>query len=466
MSRRAVIYCRMSRDREGGGLGVDRQRADCQALAERLDWQVISVHQDNDISAYSGKPRPGYRALLEDLRHGRADAVIAWHTDRLHRSPRELEEYVDVCEAAGVVTHTVKAGPLDLSTPSGRMVARQLGAVARFEVEHSIERARRAKLQAATAGRWKGGRRPFGFAADGITIEPAEAVAIAAGADALLAGVSLYGLTRQWNEAGLRTSTGGQWHAREVRRAMLRPRNAGLMEHRGEVIGRAEWPAILPEDRWRAVVSLLTDPARRTSPGPQRRWLGSGLYRCGVCGQPLIASTSGKTTGRGMVPAYRCTSRQHVTRNAEHLDNYVGGLVVARLRRPDAADLLTVDTGSGSQLEALHGEAVELRRRLDGLADLYATGSIDARQLAQGSERLRGELLRIEATIGAIGQQSALGVFTGRDPGDVWDALDLDRRRAVVDALMTVTVNVGRRGRLPGGVYFDAEAVDVDWRCT
>ena len=89
--------------------------------------------------------------------------MLAWHTDRLHRSPTELEDYVDVCERRKVVTQTVKAGELDLTTPSGRAVARTLGAWARFEVEHKSERTRRAQRQAAEAGRWLGGRPPFGW---------------------------------------------------------------------------------------------------------------------------------------------------------------------------------------------------------------------------------------------------------------------------------------------------------------
>src|SRR3954465_13621526 len=95
MNRRAVIYTRMSKDRAGAGLGVDRQRQDCADLADRLGWTIVAHHSDNDLSAYSGKARPGYRALLDDLKAGRADAVLVWHTDRLHRRPVELEQYID-----------------------------------------------------------------------------------------------------------------------------------------------------------------------------------------------------------------------------------------------------------------------------------------------------------------------------------------------------------------------------------
>jgi site-specific DNA recombinase len=147
---RAVIYCRISQDRTGAGLGVDRQREDCEALAERNGWDVVEVYVDNDVSAYSGKKRKDYRRMLADLEQGTATVVIAWHTDRLHRSPTELEEYIDLSERRGVATHTVQAGTIDLATPSGRMTARILGAVARQESEHK-----------GTASPGPGSRRPW-----------------------------------------------------------------------------------------------------------------------------------------------------------------------------------------------------------------------------------------------------------------------------------------------------------------
>ena len=103
----AAIYCRISYDREGAGLGVARQRSDCEALAAQRNWTVTDVFEDNDISAYSGRRRPGYEQLLQHIRAGAVDVVVAWHTDRLHRSPTELEDYITACEARNVATITV-----------------------------------------------------------------------------------------------------------------------------------------------------------------------------------------------------------------------------------------------------------------------------------------------------------------------------------------------------------------------
>jgi len=82
-TKRAGIYARISQDRTGAGLGVERQRSDCAELARKLDLDVVGLYSDNDTSAYSGKPRPEYRRLLEDLNAGRIDVVLAWHTDRV-----------------------------------------------------------------------------------------------------------------------------------------------------------------------------------------------------------------------------------------------------------------------------------------------------------------------------------------------------------------------------------------------
>jgi site-specific DNA recombinase len=458
MTYRAAVYARISRDHVGAGLGIDRQEADCRELARRLGWQVVKVHADNDLSAYSGKPRPGYAALLEDLRSGHANAVICWHTDRLHRRPVELEDYIAVCEADGVPTMTVKAGPIDLVTPSGRMVARQLGAVARYEVEHMVERQQRARLQAATDGRWPGGRRPYGYGPDGVSVVEVEAAEVRAAGAQVLAGLSLRRIAADLNARGARTSTGAPWRQDAVRGVLLRARNAGLMEHHGQVVGPARWPAIVDEGTWRAVRAVLTDPARRNNPGRGPRWLMSGLARCGVCGSP-VRSTS--TSSR---PGYTCRSGKHVVRNAAEVDQLVSAVVVERLRRADARDLLTRDAGVDTA--GLHARDAALRERLDDLARAYADEAIDARQLREGSERIRAQRAAIDAQLAHAARGSVLaGVVDAADPAAVWAGLNLDRRRAIIQVLVEVVIHPARRGRRPGWQpgepYFDPDTVDV-----
>src|SRR4051812_25865756 len=61
---RAAIYARISSDVDGTRAGVERQLADCHKRAASLGWKVAAEYVDNDISAYSGKPRPDYERML------------------------------------------------------------------------------------------------------------------------------------------------------------------------------------------------------------------------------------------------------------------------------------------------------------------------------------------------------------------------------------------------------------------
>lgn len=467
--RTAAIYARISRDKAGAGLGVERQEADCRELAARLGWTVAEVFCDNDLSAYSGKVRPRYRALLEAIRTGRVGAVLAWHTDRLHRSPVELEEYISACnDGRDVPTHTAQAGPLDLSTPSGRMVARTLGAVARYESEHRSKRVRAARLQEARAGVRHGGPRPFGYEPDGKTVREPEAAAVRAAVESVLAGVSLRAVARELNTTGIRTTLKGRtWGPGAVREILLRPRNAGLREHNGQVIGPADWPEIVPEEQWRAVVAILTDPARRTSPSDARvKWLGSGLYVCHGCQKPSLRVS---TAGRG-IPCYRCPGEKgttgHVVRVAAPLDDYVQAVIVERLSRPDAVELLA-PAAPEIDLPGLRAAAHAARARLSEIAEMLGDGELTRTEAQIARTRASARLERAETEIAAATARSPLaGLADAPDPARVWAECDIGRRRAVLDTLMTITVLPASKGRRPNSSSFDPSTVRIDWKGT
>src|SRR4029453_18940831 len=217
---RAAIYCRISRDHQRGALGVERQLEDCRAMTARLGWQVVYEYIDNDISAYSGKPRPAYRQMLADIEAGAIDAIIAWDTSRLYRRLKDLIELVDVFNEAGLTTiKTVRAGTIDLSTPPGRTSAVILARIHQQASEDASERLRRQRLQAAAQGLpHAGSTRHFGFQKwvkrDGKVV-PGNTVPmrrvlreqelVREAIARILAGDSVRGIVSDWNQRGITT---------------------------------------------------------------------------------------------------------------------------------------------------------------------------------------------------------------------------------------------------------------------
>ncbi|MBL3670267.1 recombinase family protein [Streptomyces sp. M2CJ-2] len=481
---RAVVYCRISQDRTGAGLGVDRQRQDCEALAERMGWEVLEVYVDNDVSAYSGKLRKDYRRMLADLDEGKATVVIAWHTDRLHRSPTELEEYINLSERRGISTHTVQAGTIDLSTPSGRMTARILGAVARQESEHKGHRVARARQQKAMAGEWAGGVRPFGWGVptgemrkkvdqktgeeleepelDMTKAVPEEAEALRYWTDEILSGGSIRSLVKWAADKGFQTTRGNSISHTDMREMLLRPRNAGIAVYRGEEVGKGKWEPIVDEAKYRAVCAILKDPARTTTPGAQPKWLGSLLYRCGrgECPEYVYVTQSG---GR-RYPSYRCQTGHGGGRRAEIVDQHVEDAIVERLSRPDAHELLE-PAPDGVDVVGLQAEGEQIRMRLRNLAGKYGAGEIGDMQFAVASDTARAQLEGVTRQLARAATADPLAGLVGApDVRAAWKGMDLERQRTVLRALVEVTLKTPRPGRMPDGGYFDYDAVVFVWK--
>ena len=126
----AVIYTRISQDATGEQAGVTRQETECRELAQREGWTIREVYSDNDLSASNRRvKRPAFIRLVDDIRAGKAQALIAWHTDRLYRRLDDLAELIEAVKDHDVRIRTVQAGEVDLSTASGIMTAEILASV-------------------------------------------------------------------------------------------------------------------------------------------------------------------------------------------------------------------------------------------------------------------------------------------------------------------------------------------------
>jgi site-specific DNA recombinase len=473
MSRkRALIYARISEDRTGAGVKVEDQEADCRDLADRLGLDVVEVFTDNDLTAHKGskryRTRPGYNDLLTAIRTGQGDVVLALHTDRLHRDVAELLEYIRACQDRDVPTRTVRAGDMDLSNATGRAVALTAAVWASAEVERAKERMRAARIHKTARGQWTGGRRTYGYAATGRSVVDEEAEVIRWAAGQVLAGVSLRAIAHDLNRRGVATSTGGRWVPEVLGRLLQRPRLAGLVVHKGIIVGTAEWPAILDEDTWRGVCAVLGDPARKSTTDTARKWLLSGLALCGVCGIAVRSTSApGKAAGGQTLSAYMCRSGGHVFRNAVEVDDYIEAVIIERLSRPDASELLVPDQTADTS--GLHLRDTALRARLDELGRLYGEGTIDAAQLAQATAAIRHQREEVTDQLAAASRGSVLaGVADALDPEVVWQGLDLSRKRAIVDVLIEVVILAAkpgqRRGRQQGESQFDPDSVRITWR--
>lgn len=460
MPPRAAIYCRISKDAEGEGLGVARQETDCRALVERKGWILHDVYVDNDLSAFSGKARPRYSAMLDAVRAGEVDAIVAWHPDRLHRSPLELEHFIELLEGSRATVATVTAGDVDLATPDGRLMARIVGSVARKESEDKSRRLRRKHQELAERGMLAGGgRRPFGYEADRVTVRPSEARLIEEAVERVIEGDSVRSIVKWWTDAGVPTSTGAQWSPTTVRRLLMSARIAGFRSHHDQITGPAVWPAIITREQHERLRAILSDPKRNRAAGvTPRSYLLSGFVRCGGCGAKMTAAPTGRGKRR-----YHCMRDRggcnRVGIAADQLEDIVVSAALKRLNTP---------TGRRAVMEQRPGldhlaEVADLESRLEELAsDFYENRLIGRGEFLAARKGLRERLDGARAAVAQESRSTVLGAYSGAPEvvRERWEAATLDQRRAllaqIIDAVVIApTTRANNR--------FDPDRVTVEW---
>ncbi|WP_404472365.1 recombinase family protein [Microbacterium aerolatum] len=485
---RAALYLRQSLDRDNRQEGIDRQRARCRSLAESRGWDVVGEYVDNDVSA--SKPRragTAWHRLIEDSKAGRVDVVVAVDQDRILRGIRDLVTLMDV----GAKITTVD-GEIDLATADGEFRATLAAGLARFEVQRKSERQKRANAHRRERLLPAGGRRAFGYtklkagassdwpkrvAADGREwpdyghepFEP-EASAVRRGYAMLLAGATLRSIARAWNAEGLTTTAGKPFEAYSVRNVLANPRNAALVAPPRSSMGGGQsaqqnlkladlpagsWEPLVTPETWAAARDLLADPVRRSNPGALPKSLLSGIARCGVCGGAMKAGVIRD------IRSYRCSESPHLSRKRDDADHFVTHIVLERLSRPDAAEIMRRD--DAPNVAELRAQMLAKQQGEANVLALVAGGHTTLAKAEAMLRDLRAEMTALEVQMSDAGRVDVLGDVVARAEGagddhdarwaavaEAWQALDVDRQRAIVRALLSIEMrSPGKGSRAP-----------------
>jgi site-specific DNA recombinase len=456
MTKRAAIYCRISRDAEQEGLGVKRQEDDCRALVEREGWALVEPpYVDNDISAstLSKKTRPAYDAMLAAARRGEVDVIVAYSNSRLTRRLMELQGLIDLHDKHGVRIATVVSGSDDLSTADGRMTANIKASVDQAEAERTAERLRRAFLAKAQTGAVNQGTRPFGWADDKSALHPKESRLVRKAVEDVIDGVPLREIARRWNKAGVTTTRGKEWNHTAVRQVLRNPRLAGWRTHQKTIARdaagapvRGVWTPMVDQETYNALQAALDGrhPGERRG---SRKYLLSGVARCAACGARMHAYRT--PVGH----AYQCgiEGSDHTNTIAGRQTDELVALVVAQR-------LATVDlSGATAPVPEWEGEArlAQVPLQIKELMAAYQDGTLSGAIVFPQVQALEAE----QATLERERPTAAPRPVTVS--ADAFPTLDLDRQREVVASLVEA-VSVTKAPHK--GARWSPDRLEVVWR--
>jgi DNA invertase Pin-like site-specific DNA recombinase len=488
----AVSYDRLSRFRREEytpeiTVGNDRQHEDnAEYAARELGGIRERFTETGSASRFRTSERKRWLALLDEIRSGRVTHVLVWVLDRIIRDDADRAALIKACRESGAVIVQSGSGTvIDPDDPDSVFLATILGAVAVLEIEKMSKRIRRFKEARRDAGLPHGGKRWFGYLdaegdrARNMQADPVEAKIYRDLVGRFLGGETLHSLAKWLDANDVPTIAGGKWTAPAVRLILLNKRYAGLVVHKGEVVGPGQWEALTDEETVDAVRRKLLDPERRTNRGNNARvYLLAGLGACAECGadlrgRPLHGSTKTKAGGAYGGRAYACATGRHVHRSVELVDRVVERLVIDRLAMVDMSGALVDDTVE-DDARAVREALRQIDVTLDEHDEDRANGTITRERYLALVAKLDKRRAKLEAELGEHADRviKPLAVLDGFVLDDdaaslderreharaAWEGAELGRRRALVDLLFTRVALRGGRGP------FRPEQVEVEVR--
>ena len=158
----AGVYIRVSTEdqaREGFSLGEQEEKL--LQLCKFKELEVYKVYKDAGVSAKDMEHRPQFQEMLQDMKEGKINYIVAYKLDRITRSVRDLEELISVLEQYNCFL-LCDRDDVNTSTANGRFFVRMLTVLSQLEIEIVSERTKFGLNGAIKSGHIPG-QRPFGY---------------------------------------------------------------------------------------------------------------------------------------------------------------------------------------------------------------------------------------------------------------------------------------------------------------
>lgn len=444
---------------------VGDQETDCRAWCEQQGWDVgrVSTVANRSASQWRTREREGFEEALHLIRSAAFDAFVTWEPSR---AGREMPAYVQLraaCQEAGVL-YLTKGRVYDFSRSDDAFMMGLEFLTAEKDAATIRERQLRTVRLNAQKGR-PHGQLPYGYrrvydTTSGVLlrqeIDPVQANLIRTAVDEIMRGVPVNRIITRLNREGVPTpkkpltENSRGWMTATLRQVIKNPTIAGLRVYRGEIIGEADWPAILTVKRWEEVNQILNDSARRVryveeDNHSHPRWLLSHIAKCGHCGRALVRLSGviprkdGSLRNNYACPHVGC---RKISIDLERTDTYVTGVLIGWLSTPENLAILSDPEEQWiDRVKEAQELVTELQRRLDEAAKEYAEGRISLSMLSNVEQRLTPQIEQAsKATVPPVTDENLAALLQADDIEQAWHDLGLIDRRHILKALLDIRI--------------------------
>jgi site-specific DNA recombinase len=491
--KRAVIYARVSKDREES-VSIEAQIEHCTARALQLGAAVVKVFQDEGISGREARNRAAFQRAKAFCEAANVEYFITWSTSRFARNMMEL--FISEAELRGVGT-TLECLNADINdeTDTGLVNKAINGLMDELYSRQIARDTLRSQKKSAAEGFFTGGNVPFGYvrvkhgARSRLEVCPVDGPIAARvfqlagedlGAQAIALKMNELGLLRagkRWSKNTVNYTLKSETYT-GVRTFNKTNRRARKVKPRSEWIQVASHPAIVDRETFERIQSMLEQrmPHHLAGGAARSTFLFTGLLACGICSGRLQICT-GKGRAGTLYSYYACVAhRRGAPRcllrqaRADLFDDWLLEQVLQHVITPEVmaqamADLAADGAAWVRDRETKRAQIVASMREQEGrrnkLFELLESSGKDTPDLALVAQRLRersAELEQLQHDLAKLEAMVAPGPMRAADPliaaevmREVITAADAKKKRAFLGAFIE-------------RISVTAESVTIDYR--
>ncbi len=419
-NKRAVIYARVSSDRQDVDLSISAQLRALREYAKNNNLDIIHEFIDE---AETGRTtaRPAFREMTSLARHPEKpfEIILVWKFSRFARSREDSIVYKAMLRKNGVQVISINE-PRD-DSPTGRLLEAIIESLDEFYSDNLGEEVTRGMRESASRGFYLSSKPPYGYvkirARDGekertkLQIEPNQAAIVASIFQDIIAGKGITEIVKDLNLKGIASPKGRGWGKSGVRIILRNEAYTGTLVYgrnskRGLEPLRIEnaCPSIISRSVFNQAQESIKErtfktihPKRASSP-----FLLSGITFCGHCGKALTGQVAKscklayyfcgtlKEKGAGSCPAHYHNSRVFEQKVIQTIkDNILTEENLTHLAEVVNQEIDENSRQFREELNAISDEMTSVNHRLERLYDAVETGSIPMADLAPRIRELR-----------------------------------------------------------------------------
>ncbi|WP_367007082.1 recombinase family protein [Streptococcus sp. ZY19097] len=407
---KVAIYVRVSTQGQvDDGYSLDEQVDLLTNYCKLKEWTLYDVYVDPGVSG-KNMHRPEIERLTRDAKRKLFDIVLIYDLKRLGRSQKENIVLVeDVFNPNGIrlVSFTEN---FDASTPVGKMVFGMLSAYAELDRANIAERMMMGKIGRAKAGKamsW--GMPPFAYdynkETGDLELDEVKAPIVEMIYSEFLKGASVNKIVQKLNSMSYHGKN-HEWKHHAVTVIIDNPVYCGMMKYMGQTYQAKHTPII---DKKTFELAQLERKKRLSKYhdadwlGPfQRKYIGSKICYCGLCGAHLKSEKDkkNKLTGIRSISFFCPNTRSRGTGECTNprfkqsvLEGYILNEVAKLQQNPEKLKDIkpAEDNELHNKIATYEKKIKQNSSKLSKLNDLYLNDLITLDDLKQQSKSLLNE---------------------------------------------------------------------------